>query len=91
MSFCGLPMPNSENRRFARVRPSGLVSRDAMIIVDPKKPAIPCTVIDLSAGGACLQYAAPDTLPKRFVLLHGKTKKSCLVMWKTRFRLGVQF
>ena len=48
-------MPNSENRRFARVRPSGLVSKEGMIIVDPKKPALPCTVIDLSAGGACLQ------------------------------------
>ena len=78
-------------RRFARVRPSGLVSRTGLIIVDPKKPGIECTIVDLSAGGACIDVPDPNVLPKRFVLLHGKTKKSCLVMWKTRRRMGVQF
>ena len=80
-----------DRRRFARVRPSGLVSRTATIIIDSKTPSISCTVVDLSAGGACLQVDDPQRLPKRFALLHGKTKKSCLVMWRTRFRIGVQF
>jgi len=85
-------MAGFENhRRFARIRPSGLVSKTAAIIVDPKKPAIPCTVIDLSAGGACLELANAEQLPKRFALVHSKTKKSCLVMWRTRRRIGVQF
>ncbi len=80
-----------EQRRFARVRPSGLVSKAATIIVDPKKPALPCTVIDMSAGGACLEVANPEQLPKRFALIHGKTKKRCLVMWRRSYRVGVQF
>ena len=80
-----------DRRRFARVRPSGLVSKTGLIIVDPKKPGIECTIVDLSAGGACIDVPDPSVLPKRFVLLHGKTKKSCLVMWRTRRRIGVQF
>ncbi len=80
-----------DRRRFARVRPSGLVSRAATIIIDSKTPSIGCTVVDLSAGGACLEVGNPEQLPKRFVLLHGKTRKSCLIMWRTRHRIGVQF
>ncbi len=80
-----------QKRVHARVTPSGLVSRTAKIIVDPKKPAIDCTVIDLSAGGASLDVTDPDRLPARFVLLHGGTKKKCLVKWKTFRRVGVVF
>lgn len=80
-----------ENRRFARVRPSGLVSRAAKIIHDPKAPPIDCTIIDLSAGGACLDLTDPGRLPARFVLLHGTTRKSCLVKWRKFRRIGVQF
>jgi hypothetical protein len=68
-----------------------LVSRTAKIIVDPKAPAIDCTVIDLSAGGASLDLPNPDRLPARFVLLHGGTKKKCLVKWKKFRRVGVVF
>jgi hypothetical protein len=85
------PIPSRENRRFRRVRPSGLVSNAATIIVAPGKPAIGCTVIDLSAGGACLDVSDPDRLPSRFVLVHGPTRKSCLIMWKKFRRIGVQF
>ncbi len=80
-----------EQRRFVRVRPSGLVSKTATIIIDPKKPGLPCTVIDMSAGGASLQVANPEQIPKRFALIHGKTKKSCLVVWRKHYKLGVQF
>jgi hypothetical protein len=85
------PLPSRESRRFRRVRPSGLVSATATIIVAPGKPAIGCTVIDLSAGGACLDVTNPDQLPSRFVLLHGATRKSCLIKWKKFRRIGVQF
>jgi hypothetical protein len=78
-------------RRFARVRPSGLVSKVATIIVAPNAPTIGCTIIDLSAGGACLDLPDPDRLPRRFVLLHGATRKNCLLMWKKFRRIGVQF
>jgi len=80
-----------ENRRFARVRPSGLVSRTGKIIADAKTPAVDCFVVDLSVGGACLEVPNPAAIPKRFTLLHGKTKKSCLVVWKAGRRIGVQF
>jgi hypothetical protein len=80
-----------ENRRFARVRPFGLVPKNAKIVVGAKLPAIDCDVIDLSAGGACLFVSAQVTLPKRFMLLHGKTKKNCLVVWNAGRRLGVAF
>ena len=85
------PGDPGQKRAFARVAPSGLVSRTAKIIVDPKKPAIDCTVIDLSAGGASLDLSDPDRLPDRFVLLHGVTKKKCLVKWRKFRRIGVVF
>jgi len=81
------PRPQ-DRRRFARVRPSGLVSTTGLIIVDP---GIACTILDFSPGGACIDLADPSVLPKRFVLLHGRPKKSCLVMWRTCRRIGVQF
>lgn len=85
-------MTDSQNRRrFMRVQPSGLVSKKAMIIIDAKQPSIACTLVDISAGGACLEVANPERLPKRFALLHGKTRKSCLVVWRRHHRIGVQF
>jgi hypothetical protein len=78
-------------RRFTRVRPSGLVSSAATIIIGPNRPTIGCTIIDLSAGGACLDLPDPDRLPSRFVLLYGGTRKNCLIMWKKFRRIGVQF
>jgi PilZ domain len=78
-------------RRFARVRPSGKVSSVAKIIVDPKASPIDCMVVDYSAGGACLQVMFGTSLPSRFELLHGATKKRCRVVWKQGQRLGVTF
>jgi len=80
-----------DNRRYLRVRPSGLVSRAGKIVLGGKTPSIDCSVIDLSAGGACLEVDNPSVLPKRFVLFHGGTKKSCVLVWKTGRRLGVSF
>jgi len=68
-----------------------LVSRAAKIIVDPKTPVIDCDVVDLSAGGACLEVRSQAAIPKRFVLFHAGTKKKCSLVWKTRNRLGVAF
>ena len=76
-------------RRYARVLPSGRVSSTAKIIVDAKTPAIDCTVVDYSVGGACLQVFA--VIPDRFELLHGVSKKRCRVVWKNKNRIGVTF
>jgi hypothetical protein len=80
-----------ENRRFARTRPSGLVSKFGTIIVDPNKPVITCNVIDLSAGGACLEVNGQAVIPKRFVFMHGGTKKKCSLVWQSGRRFGVSF
>lgn len=79
-----------EHRRYPRIRPAGLVSRTGKIIIDPKKPALECTVIDLSAGGACLDIG-DNKVPPRFVFMHGGTRKSCRVMWSKGRRVGVAF
>jgi PilZ domain len=84
-------VPNDRRRRFTRVKPSGLVSSRATIVIDKKIPAIECSVIDLSAGGACLQVPDPNAIPKRFELVHAGTRKKCNVVWKARNRLGVSF
>jgi hypothetical protein len=34
-----------ENRRFVRVRPTGLVSRVGKIIINPKTPTIDCNML----------------------------------------------
>ena len=78
-------------RRFARVRPSGRVSSAAKIIVDPKAAPVDCTVVDYSAGGASLLLPAGTSLPPRFELLHGGTKKRCRLVWKSGNRIGVAF
>ena len=85
------PVRPEDRRRFTRVRPSGLVSKAATIIVAPNLPTIGCTIVDLSAGGACLDLPDPGRLPNRFVLLHGATRKNCLIKWKKFRRIGVQF
>lgn len=84
------PRPQ-DRRRFARVRPAGLVSKTGLIIVDPQEARNRVHDRRSLAGGACIDVADPSVLPKRLVLLHGRTKKSCLVMWRTRRRIGVQF
>jgi len=78
-------------RRFARVKPSGLVSRQAKIITDPKAPVIPCTLIDYSPGGACVDLGGQVAIPERFELLHVNTKKRCRIAWKRGSKIGVVF
>jgi len=80
-----------ENRRYVRVRPAGLVSRVAKIIVNPKAPTIDCSVVDLSAGGACLEIDSGTAIPKRFTLFHAGAKKSCNLVWQKGRRIGVSF
>ena len=80
-----------QNRRFARVRPSGNLSRFGKIIIDPKSPVIDCGIVDYSAGGACLEVVPPRSLPQRFELLYSGTRKKCRVVWTRGARLGVSF
>jgi hypothetical protein len=56
-------------RRFARVRPSGLVSRVAKIIAAAREPVIDCTIMDYAVGGARLEISPAVVLPNPFELL----------------------
>jgi len=68
-----------------------LVSRTAKIFLDPKAMPIECTVIDLSAGGACIELSKPDLLVPTFEFLHGGLKRTCNLAWRRGFRAGISF
>jgi hypothetical protein len=52
---------------------------------------INCTVIDLSASGACLQVSSPAGLPKRFEFLYAGVKKKVQLIWTRGFTIGVTY
>jgi hypothetical protein len=68
-----------------------MMSKTGKLIIDPKKPAIACTVIDLSATGACLQVSSPTGLPKRFEFLYAGVKKKVQLVWTRGFTIGVSY
>jgi hypothetical protein len=78
-------------RRFARVRPTGRVSGSAKLLLGPKAPLIECTLLDYSAGGACLELKKAMTLPDRFEMFHGSVRKRCRRIWSKGLRVGVSF
>lgn len=80
-----------QNRRFARVKPSGRISSSGKIMVDAKSPLIDCFIIDYGAGGVCLQVNPGVVLPKRFELIHGTIRKKCRIAWVKGRRVGVAF
>ncbi|MBV8925559.1 MAG: PilZ domain-containing protein [Bradyrhizobium sp.] len=78
-------------RLYARQRPRGRISSVAKILFGSKAPVIECMLVDYSAGGACLQLEKFVTLPERFEVLYGTTRKHCRVVWKRGLRIGVAF
>lgn len=83
----------NQQRRFERIRPAGLMARTARIITGGRDAAIDCSVIDYSAGGACLDLDLSQAakLPQRFELHHGASRKKCRVVWTRGRRVGVCF
>ena len=80
-----------QKRLHVRTRPSGRISPAAVIIVGPRMPVINCTLIDYSAGGACVELPVEMTLPSRFELQYGTTRKRCRIAWRRGRRIGVSF
>ena len=78
-------------RLYKRVRPSGLMSSKAKIIVDPKSKPVDCRLVDYSAGGACLEVFPMVPLPDRIEFVHGTVKKKCRIVWRRGIRIGVSF
>jgi len=69
------------------------VMRNAKIIVPHRSPVIHCTVMNINSGGACLAMANTAGVPQQFELTfeHGRTRRSCHVVWRTSDRIGVAF
>lgn len=67
------------------------MSKTGKIFVDLKQTAVDCDVIDVSAGGACLNIHGAGDIPKKFILYHGGAKKTCRVVWVKGRRVGVCF
>ena len=78
-------------RLYARLKPQGRISSMAKIVCEPKAPVVECTLVDYSAGGACLQLQKFVDLPERFEVLYGTTRKRCRIVWKRGMRIGVAF
>jgi hypothetical protein len=82
--------PKAQDRRLlTRTR----VLRNAKIIVPRRSPVIYCTVENITNSGACLKLASTSGVPRTFDLTfeHGRTRRSCRVVWRTNDKLGVAF
>ena len=69
------------------------MAKTATILPGPNKSSITCNVVDYSVGGACLDlaYEIALTLPKRFEMLYGGSRKKCRMVWMKGRRIGVCF
>jgi len=66
---------------------------DAALDLQDGSAPRPCTVLDISHGGACLQID-PLPLPETFTLMlsaNGSVRRSCLLKWRRDDEIGVQF
>jgi hypothetical protein len=73
------------------MRPSGLALKSGTIFADLKSQPIACNIVDVSAGGACIEVHGSASIPKRFILNHGGVKKTCYLVWQKGRRIGVSF
>jgi hypothetical protein len=80
---------DADRRVLKRTR----VRRNAKIIVPRRSPVICCTVENLTGAGACLRLASTFGMPETFDLTfeHGRTRRWCRVVWRTKDKLGVVF
>lgn len=78
-----------DRRALKRTR----ILRNAKIIVPSRSSVISCTVQNIHSGGACLMLANTFGVPETFDLTfeHGRTRRSCRVVWRTDDKLGVKF
>jgi PilZ domain len=81
----------SDKRRSARVKPESLGARTGKILIPGSNAPIECRVVDISAGGACLELTSLIALPKRVEFLHCGVRKVCTLVWTRGYRLGLQY
>jgi hypothetical protein len=84
---------NGPKESDRRIRKRTRVLRNAEIIVPRRSPVIYCAVENITGGGACLKLASTFGVPETFDLTfeHGRTRRSCRVVWRTNDKLGIAF
>jgi hypothetical protein len=80
---------DDERRTVTRTR----ISRSAKIIAPRHPSVIHCMVQNITSGGARLKVANTYGMPDAFELTfeHGRTRRSCRVVWRTNDEIGVAF
>jgi hypothetical protein len=55
--------------------------------------SIPCTILDLTNGGACISIAGTHEVPDQFELTFGSrhAHRACRVTWRAANQIGVAF
>ena len=84
---------NGPKESDRRIRKRTRVLRNAKIIVPRRSSVIYCTVENITGGGACLKLASTFGVPETFDLTfeHGRTRRSCRIVWRTNDKLGIAF
>lgn len=69
------------------------VLRNAKIIAPTRSSVIHCTVQNITSRGASLKLANTYGMPESFELTfeHGRTRRTCRVIWRTADQLGIAF
>lgn len=76
-----------------RKHPRQLTLQTAKIFIDSHSPAIPCAVLNISDGGACVLLPTKTYVPGMFDLAidHKNTLHECRVAWRHGDKIGVAF
>jgi hypothetical protein len=76
-----------ERRSVGRTR----LLKHAKILAN--RTTIPCTIVDLTNRGACIELVDARDVPNRFELSFGNrhAHRACRVTWRTENQLGVAF
>jgi hypothetical protein len=79
----------ADKRRWTRIKPAGLMQRDGKLLLGDT--LIDCRILDLSAGGACIELLRTCTLPKHFEFINGRSRMVCRVAWMRGSRVGLEY
>ena len=75
-------------RRRPPARKRGLKSGKIFIGTRP----IPCSILDISETGACLQVQTTADIPAVFVFIQGgHPARTCQTIWRDNTQIGVTF
>ena len=81
----------TEKRRWIRTKPQGQVPRTGKIFLVENAELVDCRIVDLSAGGACVELSKLYDLPKRIEFIYGRTRMICRVVWVRGYRVGFMY